>query len=324
MIDLRYWSSWHNIVSKYLGDYTIIEVGNGFKDFVARIRKEIIEDYINDRITDVGDFEVCEVTPPELILAYIGRHIDEMISSEWYGKLEQGVNEFKKRYKYFFARADGVSAKDVYWWWIEYLGFRGLSKYGIIPVPGTMNNVCFLSEPINIVMVFVAGARMAKPDAGLDKIVLRAPYWFAHEWRVFVKDGKPRLISHYYYREYKIRHLNELIIMLEQSYAGKEDWLFWEIVGAVSEHVKDFTMDIAWVNEAWFRENGGLTSAQPMLVELNPFPIEEDPYYVWPGLFGKKFWKYLEKAVKKDMIIIKTPEEEEEITYKELEKAARR
>ena len=194
-----------------------------------------------------------------------------------------------RRWGGVFVRGDRVSPKDACLDF-SYL-FRNPFKYGLAPLPNTSHNACIALTPESALALLISSDRVGDLD-DLRFIWVREPRILRNEFRVFVKDSTPRLVSWYYPEVPSVDH--GFPILLFTSYVGR-------IIKAVSSRLglRDYAVDIA------------LMGKETTLIELTPSPQRDRPYITDPIMFRKDFWVKLDEAVRKDTTIARyTPDED--------------
>ena len=298
MVDLRFWSSWHELVREFLGEYVLVEV-EGLYELLKEIRGRVVKDFLSDVID--GDFDPGEVLPPWVCHKYFNGYAYRL---EWYYEVLKKECEYMvRKHGFFFFRTDCVSPKDVAYEWSRWF-LDDMLKLGIAPIPNTMDNAVILNNAYALLLMLIGSARVLREP--FKYVVLRQPLFFEYEFRVFIRNGKPRLITWYYAEEnpYNWDYYRRAIDCLVNRWENEIQPIVDRVVEA---GVKDFTMDVGFPRNHWWSEHG-LLRKRWALVELNPFPRPDDPYYVYPGLFKEDFWDKLREAEEKDIVIIRTPE----------------
>ena len=189
-----------------------------------------------------------------------------------------------------FIRGDNASPKDAC---SLFHHFRdAVPGIGVMAVPGTMNNACIAWRPEAALALLVASERVLA--IGDPRVVwLRKPIILASEVRVFVKDGKPRLVSWYYDKEPLDGHRPRILRgLLRNRYLPFAEAVAKKATKALG--TGDLVLDIGHTD-------------RPLLVEATPFPRRDRPRLVDPVLFREDFWEILDKAVDEDTVIARYP-----------------
>ena len=297
MVDLRFWSSWHEIVKEFLGDYILVEV-EGLYELLKKIRRDVIEEFLSGELK--GDFDPSEALPPWVCYCYFNRYSYRL--EQYYEVLKGECEYMSRKYGFFFFRTDSVSPKDVAYEWSTWF-LDDMLKLGIAPVPDTMDNAVILNNTYALMLMLIGSARVLREP--FKYIILRQPLFFKHEFRIFVKNGTPRLIT-WYYAEESIRdrkYYEYVVRVLVNRWDNEVQPIIDKVVEA---GVKDFTMDVGFPRNYWWCKQG-VWEQRWALIELNPFPRKDNPHYVYPGLFEKDFWAKLEEAEANNHLIIRTP-----------------
>lgn len=196
-----------------------------------------------------------------------------------------------------FIRADKASPKDSCVDMIYSL--RNPFKCGIAPLPETQYNACIALSPEAALALIISSERVL--TIGDPSILwVREPTRMRSEYRVFVKDLKPRLISWYYIEE--PNRFCEAII------TNRIDDVYC-LIDKVHERtgLKDFVLDV------------GFVKGKIIIVELTPFPEKENPWLVDPLLFREDFWEKLGEAMEKNKTIIRYTVAKQEINEQVIE-----
>ena len=265
-------SSWYEKLEDYTIESAPVNLGEGFnRDFGEAFLKCIESDLYID---------VC------------GRVAQRLL--EEYPVLEERLRQAIEEWGAVFVRTDRASPKDACALLTSSHG-KKIFKYGIVPLPNTMNNACVSWKPIGAVTLLVSSERVAVMGR-VSTLWLRKPVLLKDEVRVFIYRGKPRLVSWYYPR---IGAPDHIVVVYENKYVE----FISKIIEVLGE--ENITLDL------------GLVNHKPVLVELSPFPMSEEAR-VSTILFQNDFWEQLSKAVKEDKTIFKYPSIDRVIVKKEL------